>query len=113
MFTFGELMEDLREEEYRRRIMFAEFSLYGTKILLCDSADFSASYYKKGNNVMLALAISDKAEMERIFHRLAEEGTVLFGPTPTEVIEELGIVTDKFGVTWQINLSPKGPKVTD
>lgn len=115
MTTFGELDENLlkevNREKFRDGIMFAEFVLYGQKIKCSDCADFFHEIFEKGTNFMMSIALSDKDEVARIFSKLAEEGKVIFGLGETGVTDLLGIVTDKFGITWMLSIVPKGREI--
>lgn len=111
VMTFGEFAGDAVPDQYKDRILSADMSLYGRRIILADSSDFYQPILRKGNNVMMAIAMDNKAEVERIFDALSEEAESVIGLVPTEAIDLLGIVTDKFGITWQISLSPKGEKL--
>lgn len=110
IYSYGDLNDSLVSDERKQQIIFAEFTLYDTRIFLADCADFYKPGFTKGNNLMMAIAISDKEEMERLFYALAEEGSILFEPQKTSNSEWLALVTDKYDIMWQFALSPKGPK---
>ena len=57
-----------------------------------------------GNAVSLALMLDDEAEQRRIFTALTEGGTVLMPLAETFWSASFGSLTDRFGVTWHLNL---------
>jgi PhnB protein len=59
-----------------------------------------------GNNFSLSLSGDDEAELRGYFERLAAGGTVT---TPLEKApwgDTFGMVRDRFGVSWLVNISP-------
>ena len=57
-----------------------------------------------GNALSLTLLMDDEAEQRRIFTALAEGGTVLMPLEQTFWSVSFGSLTDRFGVTWHLNL---------
>lgn len=51
----------------------------------------------------VALTVTDPAEAERIFHRLAEGGTVTMPMAETFWALRFAMLKDKFGTPWMIN----------
>ncbi len=62
-----------------------------------------------GNAVSLALLLEDEAEQRRIFAALSEGGMVLMPLGETFWSASFGSVTDRFGVTWHLNLCKEPP----
>lgn len=108
--TFGEVYRDKGEDlgDFENRIIYAEMEVFGGRILFSDCPPFYQPYYSKGTNSIISFALSDRKEIDRLFGALSEGGTVIFGLLETEAVDLLGIVIDKFGVTWQLSLKPKG-----
>ena len=65
-----------------------------------------------GNAVSLALMLDEEAEQHRIFGALAEGGTVLMPLSETFWSAAFGSLTDRFGVTWHLNLCKEPPAKT-
>lgn len=108
--TYGEVdLDGAHPEMPKERIIYAEMVICGRKVLLSDVPGYYQPFYKKGNNLILALALVSKEMMSRVFNAFAKDGTVIFGIEETIAVESLGIVMDKFGVTWQFSAKPKGP----
>jgi PhnB protein len=53
----------------------------------------------------LSLSLSDAAAVERIFTGLADGGTVRMPLEKTFFAPRFGMVTDRFGVGWTVQLS--------
>lgn len=55
----------------------------------------------KGNNIIPTLSMSDKEEVKRVFRELAASGRIDHELEKTFYSELYGMVTDRFGVSWQ------------
>lgn len=53
--------------------------------------------------ISLFLNFETEDEFDRVFKGLAELGNVMYGPMPTSEIRKVAMVTDKFGITWDLN----------
>jgi len=53
--------------------------------------------------ITLFLNFETEEEFDRVFKGLAELGQVIFGPMPTPETRKVAMVTDKFGITWELN----------
>ncbi|NKI32255.1 VOC family protein [Muricauda sp. DJ-13] len=83
-------------------IKYATFQLNGSLYMCSDSPpihewDFTPAVSNFVN-------CSDEAELESLFDRLAENGTVLMPLNNYGFSQKFGFVTDQFGVSWQLNL---------
>lgn len=56
----------------------------------------------KGNNISPTISTDDKEEVARLFNELKDGGVVEMELQKTFYSELYGMVTDKFGVIWQI-----------
>jgi len=75
--------------------------LVGDKLLMGSDAPPQRHEAMKGISVMLG--IDDPAEAERIFHALAENGTVTMPIQKTFWAARFGMLVDQFGTPWMIN----------
>jgi PhnB protein len=66
-------------------------------------ADSLPEQYQGAKGFSILLGIDDPAEAERIFHALAENGTVTMPLEKTFWAALFGAVVDQFGVSWGIN----------
>ena len=88
------------------RILYASLPIFGGNVMFSDCP--ADSDYVKGSNIALTLGSSDKSELERIFNAFAEGGEVDMPLGQTFFSEFYGMVTDKFGITWQLSMTPFG-----
>ena len=68
----------------------------------------SHSHREGDNNVTLSLASKDPIESERIFHRLADGGTVAMPFQDTFWGARFGMLTDRYGIEWMVNCDTSG-----
>ena len=64
------------------------------------------SGYIKGTNIALTLGTGDADEIKRIYAALSEGGSIKMELGKTFFSELYGMITDKFGITWQLSLTP-------
>lgn len=64
--------------------------------------------YKPGSNVSLSLSGDNEAELRSYWDKLAENATVTMPLEKAMWGDTFGMLTDKFGVMWMVNIS--GPK---
>ena len=63
----------------------------------------------EGNRIMLALSLDDEAEQARIFDALAAGGTVTMPLADTFWNARFGMLTDRFGLNWSLNVQRGDP----
>ncbi len=51
----------------------------------------------------MQLGVTDAAEADRVFHGLAEGGTVRMPIQKTFWAARFGMLTDRFGIPWMVN----------
>jgi PhnB protein len=100
MFTYG----DTPSAEYtppgmHDRIMHASLTA-GGQVLLGGDAPME---YGKPQGFCVSLNVDTPAEAERIFHALAESGTVQMPIGETFWADRFGMLTDRFGIPWMVN----------
>jgi PhnB protein len=71
------------------------------------SDTFPGQPYQVGNNVHLAFVSDNKDEIQSVFDKLKEGGTVGMELQETVWSPAYGSLTDKFGIHWQVNYSPE------
>ena len=91
-------------EADRERIVYARLPIFGCNVMFSDCP--SDSPYIKGNHIALTLGCSDSQEIQRIYGALSADGTVHMALGKTFFSELYAMVTDRFGVTWQLSLAP-------
>ncbi|MGS2761911.1 VOC family protein [Sinomicrobium sp. M5D2P9] len=88
-------------ENYRNKILHAEFVFDGNTLLACD--DFPGQQLTDSGAVSLTLEFKDKEQAENIFVKLADAGTVIMPFEKQFWNTYYGQVTDKFGKSWMVN----------
>jgi PhnB protein len=89
-------------EDVKKLILHAIIEIKGTKII-CSDVPMNYSY-KRGNNVNLVVNIDNKEEMDSIYNKLKDGGTVIMEPQKTFSSNYYGFVCDKYGIGWSLNL---------
>ena len=86
--------------EWSKKILHATLSVGGD---LLQGADVPPNHYRKPQGFSVSIDLKKAAEADRIFHALAENGTVQMAIQETFWAVRFGMVTDKFGIPWMIN----------
>ena len=87
--------------EWRSKIMHATLTLDGNIVLY--GADLTPDRYHAPQGFHLAISNSDPDEAQRIFAALSNGGSVQMPLQKTFWAVAYGILTDRFGVSWEIN----------
>lgn len=66
-------------------------------------SDVPPTQYEKPRGFHVLLGVADPADGERIFNALAENGTVQMRFQKTFWAAGFGVLTDQFGISWEIN----------
>jgi PhnB protein len=91
--------------EWRSKIMHARLTV-GDKVLM--GSDAPPDRYDGGmKGFSVTLGIDEPKEAERVFHALAEKGTVNMPIQETFWAERFGMLVDQFGTPWMINCEKK------
>ena len=104
LMTFAQVPdgpEQPANEADRDRIMYSAVPIGGVTLMFSNVP--SGMPLVKGNNISPVVTSTDKAEMRRRFAALSEGGTVVMALQETFWSELFGMVTDRFGVTWQLS----------
>lgn len=83
---------------WENKIMHCEFSIGHSLIMASDGCSESGNFA----GFRLALTVPTEADAERVFHALAEGGTVEMPLSKTFWSPRYGQLTDKFGVGWMV-----------
>ena len=86
--------------EWAKRIMHAVLIVGDAVLMGCDMPPGSPA---APGNIQVSLMIDTPEEAERIFHALADGGTVKFPIQETFWAVRFGTVDDRFGIPWMIN----------
>jgi PhnB protein len=85
---------------WRSKIIHARM-VVGEKVLM--GSDTPPDHQQAMQGFSVTLGIDDPAEAERVFHALAENGTVRIPIGKTFWAERFGMLVDQFGTPWMVN----------
>ena len=103
--TFGEMdaSEDRAEAD---KIMHAQLVTdSGYTLMASDTPDSMAFSETSSHSVSLSGDSSDQAELTRYFEALSDGGTVLMPLDKAPWGDWFGMVVDRFGVQWLVNIA--------
>ena len=87
---------------YEEKIMNAAFRIGETELMADDGMGESKAEFK---GMTLAIGVADDAEAKRVFTALGEGGNVTMALMKTFWSSSFGMLTDKFGVPWMVNVA--------
>jgi PhnB protein len=88
-------------EEDKEKIMFCRIPIFGRCVMFGDFTTEMPFY--KGNNFCPTLGTDNMEEIRRLFGELKEAGKVEMELQKTFWSDLFGMVTDKYGITWQLS----------
>jgi len=86
---------------YETKIMHSSFTVGGAVVMASDGICSGKPGFQ---GVSLSLTVPDIREADRLFTALANGGKVLMPLATTFWSPRFGMVTDRFGVSWMINV---------
>ena len=87
---------------YEEKVMNAAFRIGETELMADDGMGDKTTEFK---GMTLAIEVADDAEAERVFTALGESGNVTMPLAKTFWTSSFGMLTDKFGVSWMVNVA--------
>ena len=96
----GTPMEAHVPPEWKAKIMHTSMTIGDTVLM---GSDAPPDRYHKPQGFSVSLVLKDAGEAERIFHALAEGGSVGMPIQKTFWAARFGMLVDKFGIPWIIN----------
>lgn len=86
--------------DWRDKILHARLD-WGDHVLM--GSDCPPEYFEESKGFHVNVSVDDPAEAERVFHTLAQQGTVKMPFGPTFWAFRFGMLVDQFGVPWMVN----------
>lgn len=83
-------------------IMHSELEVGGATLMFSDT--YPGMQLTVGNNISLTLVSQNREEIVRVFNGLKEGGRVNMDLQQTFWTPLYGMLTDKFGIPWQVSL---------
>jgi PhnB protein len=103
VMTFGQNPDGSSDAD-KDKILYASIPIEGCNVMFSDCS--SGSAFVKGNNISLTIGLKDDEEIKKTFDKLAAGGKIGMNLGKTFFSELFGMVTDKFGINWQISKIP-------
>jgi PhnB protein len=104
LMTFGDSpMGGEMAPDWKDRVMHAYLAA-GDLVLM--GSDAPGEHFQKPQGLYVSLHADDAAQGERIFAALAEGGSVTMPFERTFWAERFGMLTDRFGTPWMVNVAP-------
>lgn len=100
--TFAEAATDDMSEEAKSAVMHAEFKVDGLLIMATDGQP--GMPFTAGNNIHLNLLLESVEEQTELFDKLSTDGQVVMALQDTFWQSRFGMLTDKFGIQWMLNV---------
>ncbi|MBJ6359948.1 VOC family protein [Paenibacillus sp. GCM10012307] len=103
--TFGETPPNPEfplPEEAKHLIMHTRLNVFGSNVMFSDV--FPGMPFVPGNNISLAVVLSDEEKLRKAFGKIQDGGQVTLELQPTFWSKCYGMLTDKFGIQWQFSL---------
>lgn len=111
IMTFGDMPEDPNHplpDNMKDRVMHAHLKVGDTDLMFSDT--FPGMPFQPGDTVQIAIHPSEESRAREIFAALEDGGHVVMPLQKTDWSPLYGIVKDKFGVTFQVNVPGDQPK---
>ena len=86
--------------DWQNKVMHGSLAIGGQVVM---GGDVAPDHYEKPKGFSLSLQIKSPTQAERIFHRLAQDGTIVMPLEKTFWAARFGMVVDRFGIPWLIN----------
>jgi len=94
-------------EEEANRIMHVALPVSKETILMgSDTAGSWGDSFRMGNNFSISINTDTKAEADRLFAGLSSGGAVIMPMTDVFWGSYFGMLTDRFGINWQVSAEP-------
>jgi PhnB protein len=87
---------------YEEKVMNAAFRIGDTDLMADDGMGEAKAEFK---GITLTIEAADDAEAKRVFTALGEGGKVTMPLAKTFWTSSFGMLTDKFGVPWMVNMA--------
>lgn len=101
--TFGEMPENPESplpEDAKSRVSHATIQIGGDTVMLSDT--FPGQPHQSGNQVTICISTNDKEQSQKFFDGLQQDGHVSMPLQETFFSPAYAVLTDKFGIVWQI-----------
>ena len=103
-FTYGSSpMQGSFAPDWQDKIMHIRLEAGGMILM---GSDAPPDRYEKPQGFSVSVSVPKMEDAERIFHALAENGSVQMPIQKTFWSERFGMLVDQFGIPWMVNCDP-------
>jgi PhnB protein len=102
MQTFADARVDDMSQEKKDNVMHAEFKTDGLSFMASDGQ--AGGDFTLGNNIHLNVLLDSVDEQSVLFEKLSVNGCVTMALQQTLWGARFGMLTDKFGIQWMLNV---------
>lgn len=88
-------------EKAKSLVLHTQLNISGSNVMFSDFP--TGMPFTAGNNINLVIASKDTDEIKTLYDKLKEGGTVRMELQETFWSKSYGMLTDKFGVGWQLS----------
>jgi PhnB protein len=96
----GSPAESHTPPEWHDKILHANLDVGESSLM---ASDAPPGHYTKPGGFSVSINLKSPADAERIFHALAEKGTVNMPIQKTFWSEKFGMLVDRYGIGWMVN----------
>ena len=100
--TFADTRGEEMPQEIQDKVMHAEFKTDGLFFMASDGK--AGGDFILGNNIHLNVQLDSVDEQSVLFEKLSENGSVIMPLQQTFWDARFGMLTDKFGIQWMLNV---------
>ena len=101
----GTPMEAHAPPEWRDKILHARMEIGDTVLM---GSDAPPGRYEPPRGFSVSILVDDVVEAERVFHALADGGSVGMPIQKTFWAERFGMLVDRFAIPWMVNCEGAG-----
>jgi PhnB protein len=109
--TFGDMPTEPNyplSDDMKNRVMHAHLKVGEADLMFSDT--YEGMPYQPGNSIQIAIHPKEEARAREIFAALEDAGQVVIPLHKTDWSSLYGMVTDKFGVTFNVNVQGEQPQ---
>jgi PhnB protein len=88
-------------EQAKKLVLHAELKIADSRVMFSDT--FPGNPYTQGNNINITVMGDNAEDIKTWFNNLKEGGTVTMELQKTFWSDCYGMLTDKFGIGWQLS----------
>lgn len=89
------------DEDYKQKVMHGRLT-FGDNLLMISDV-FKGQQISTDGNIHLSVDVSETEQIDTVFNKMAEGGTVTMPLQNTFWGARFGMLKDKFGVNWMFN----------